>query len=495
MNKSQLNICYLTKKSNAIAEIAKALRPAYPTLSASQAANIEEISSNKHLDLLIADIDFKNISMTQPVLYVIPSKNAEKYINENKCNFITEEELGTHAVVRAIRHLLERERLENELKEASVKDELTGLYNKRFLLDTLSKEVKKASRYHTPLTLLCLGIDGLAEINERNGHAIGDQVIMDMGLIVTNSVRDVDTAGRLGGDEFIAILPETALSDALKVCARIQHAIKNFAFASGAPGINVSVCTGVATLSGQIRTSEALLEAVRTALLGAKKRGRGTSCTWDDAKLIAEPIKENKELITAIQQQVSLLTDETKKLYLNNILKYLEEMPIYKKTLHHTEHVAFYSERLAAKVGMSQEEMATVKRAAILHDMGMLAIDERVILKQGPLSSIEFALIKQHPVIAAQMLNQAMFLKNEVNIVLHHHEWFDGNGYPDHLREKHIPMGSRIITLAEAWDTMITSQAYRDAMSLDVAISELKKWSSKQFDPELVAVFTGLIEG
>ena len=146
-------------------------------------------------------------------------------------------------------------------------------------------------------------------------------------------------------------------------------------------------------------------------------------------------------------------------------------MPSYKKILSHSEHVAFYSERLAEKLGLGKDERETVRNSAILHDIGKLAIDERIVMKNGTLSSAEYATIKQHPIFAAQMLSGSPFIKNEVNTILHHHEHFDGNGYPDHMRGSHIPLGSRIIALAEGWDTMVSTQPYREAMPLDMAFS------------------------
>lgn len=493
MSRQQFSICYLTKKPNAIAGIAALLRPAFPVLAASQVISIEDIPANKMPDMLIADAKPGEIGVPIPTLYVIPSKDASRLFGHT--NYITEDELLTHALVRAVKNILESEKLANELKETSVKDELTGLYNQRYLVDALAKEVKKAGRYRIPLTLLCIGIDGLREINERHGHATGDKVIVDLGLLIANSVRDVDTVGRFWGDEFLAILPETSPNDALKVCTRIQRATKNFAFAGGVAGLNVTASTGIAALTTSIRTKDALLEASRSALAAAKKRGAGNMCSFEEAHLVNEPIKENQELITSVQQQITFLTDDAKKNHLGGILKLFEDIPLYKKLHGHATHTAFYAERLAIKMGIAEEDDAAIRYGALLHDIGMLAIDERIVLKQGPLSGIEYTLVKQHPLIASQMLIRSIFIKNEMNIVLHHHEWFDGNGYPDHLRGTHIPMGSRIIALAESWDTMITPQSYRPALPLDEGLKELKKGAGKQFDPELVAVFAGLIEG
>lgn len=494
MSKNQLTICYLTKKQNSIALIASLLQKEFPKLKAFQADSAEEAFSTKDVDLFIVDSEFKKISTTVPVLHVITESEIENFLSEN-CEFITDKELGSHALVRAVKNIIELKKLSTELQEASIKDELSGLYNQRYLLETLAREAKKAERYNSPLTLLFMGIDGLRKINTTHGHTAGDQVIVDFGLIATNSLRCVDTVGRFSGDEFLAILPETSVNKSLKVCERIQNAVKNFAFANGKAGLNVTVGIGVSELSTTIRTKEELLDSARQALAGAKKRGTNCVCTFDEAKLIDEPTKENRELITASQHQISLLTDEAKKAHFNSILKLFSELPTYKKLISHSEHVAFYSERLASKMGLNQEEITTVRNSAILHDIGKLAIDERIIMKNGPLTSTEYAIVKQHPVFGVQMLSGSTFLKNEMMSILHHHEYFDGNGYPDHMQGTYIPLSARIIALAECWDTMITPQVYRDALPLDEALRELKNGAGKQFDPELVAVFAGLIEG
>lgn len=489
MSRAPLTICYLTKKPNAIVNIAARLRPAFPVLAAQQVSSIDDIPANKTPDILIADEEFKDVTVNFPILYVINAKNAPA-----SPNFITEEELSTHALSRAVMNILEQSRLVKELKEASIKDELTGLYNQKFLLEVLAKEVKKGVRHRKPLTILCIGLDNIREINSRHGYKIGDRAIVDFGLLIANSVRDIDTVGRLVGDEFLAILPETGSESSANVCSRIQRSAKNFAFAGGEAGLNVTACIGIASLTHSIRTKDSLLEAVRSALSAAKRRGAGSTCTAEEACLVKEPLKENKELILSIQHNVAELTDETKKAYLGSILKIFEELPIYSRIQHHADHTAFYAERLALKTGVSAEDALAIRFSALFHDIGLSAIDERVVFKQGHLDSAEFALIKTHPLIAAQMLERSAFIKNEVNIILHHHERFDGSGYPDHLAGTHIPFASRIITLAEAWDTMISKQSYRDAMPLDIALKELKKGAGTQFDPELVGLLTGLIE-
>ncbi len=343
MARRQLNICYLTKKSNAITRLAESLRPAYPKIAAWQTSNPEELFSDKRPDIIIADPDFRTSELPKSALYVIKQKEAQKFIKDSSVQFITEDELGTHAFVRAIGNIIEQERLLTQLQESSIKDELTGLYNKKFMLDILGKEVKKSIRYHTPLSILFVGADGMKKINEH-GHGIGDQVIMDLGIIISQSVREVDVAGRFDGDEFIAILPETTLENSSHVCKRIQYTTKNFAFANGEPGLAVTVSMGVSELEGNLRSREDLVESARQALAGAKKRGPGSICTWEEAKTKADPVKENAAIISSVRHQIALLSEETEKNHYKNLMKLFESMSSYKRRQHHSERVAFYSE-------------------------------------------------------------------------------------------------------------------------------------------------------
>ena len=494
MAKNQLTVCYLTKDHSALTDIIHALKPAFSKVIVLRAETVEEAHEAKGVDLIITDKPIEKTSSGRPQLHIVSEDEIPKYISA-KDDFITAKELTTHVLARTVMSILEKKRLSDELNDSVIKDPATGLYNQRYLIDALGKEVKKAVRYGYPLTVIYIGLDGFKKINLQYGPELGDQAIVDFGLILSNSLRCVDTIGRFTGDEFMAILPETSAENSLKACERIKNAASNFASSSVESHITLSVGIGIASLSGEIRTSEELLKGARMALAGAKKRGRGSICTFEEAKEIDEPTKENRELISAIGQQLLLLTEEAKKNHLAGVTKLLSELPYYKKLLAHHERVSFYAERLAAKLSLKTDEIALVKNSALLHDIGKLAIDERIVLKAGLLSSTEYAIIKQHPLFASQMLSGSFFLKNEANAILHHHEHFDGNGYPDHMHGSQIPLPSRIITLAETWDAMITAQSYRSALPLDHALAELKKQAGKQFDPELVAVFTGLIEG
>jgi len=494
MSKKELTICYLTENKSPLTGIVNALKPAFSKVTVLRAETAEEAYSSKGVDLIITNKPLEKAPAGRPILKIVPEKEAGAHILLNE-DFITTGEVETHALARAVLSVMEKKHLLEELNDAVIRDEATGLFNQRYLAEALVKEVKKAVRYNYPLTVIYIGLDGFKKINLKYGPELGDQAIVDFGLILSNSLRCVDTIGRFTSDEFMAILPETSAENALKACERIKNATNNFSSSSTDANIALSAGIGIASLNSELRTSDDLLKAARMALSGAKKRGAGTICTFEEAKEIDEPTKENRELIAAIGHQLLMLTEDARKSHMAGIMKLFNEFPYYKKLISHHEHVAFYAERLATKIALSAEETALIKNSALLHDIGKIAIDERIVLKSGLLSSTEYAIIKQHPLFAAQMLSNSVFLKNEGNIILHHHEHFDGNGYPDHMHGSQIPLSSRIITLAEAWDAMITAQSYRSALPLDHALSELKTQAGKQFDPELVAVFTGLIEG
>jgi len=150
--------------------------------------------------------------------------------------------------------------------------------------------------------------------------------------------------------------------------------------------------------------------------------------------------------------------------------------------------------KLARKLNVPQKMLRTIEYAALLHDMGKIGIDEKILTKPGKLTEEEYNQIRKHPEIAYDILSPIEFLSPVAKIILYHHEWFNGMGYPDGLKEEEIPLGSRIVSVIDAWDAMISDRPYRKALSKETAIDELKKGAGKQFDPNVVEAFLSLIE-
>lgn len=381
--------------------------------------------------------------------------------------------------------------------ELTTRDDLTGLYNRRYIYEIVENEFKKAKRYKTPVTALLAGIDGLKKINQTYGHGAGNQVLKDFASVIMNAIREVDIAGRLESDEFLIILPTTDIESSMPVAERVLGGIRKKSPTSEQLAQNPTTSIGIAEWSPLFKTADDWILALRRALSEAKREGRDRVFTIDQANGINHlALHEDRETIEKLQGQIHSITTNAKNSYFKDILSLIEANHYFKKFVFpHSERVAFFADKLATKIGMQADEILSIKRGSLLHDAGKVAIDQKILLKNKSLSSTEYELIKLHPFIGTQIIGKTIFWKNELAMILHHHERFDGSGYPDGLKKDHIPLGARILAVAEAWDTMTTEQAYRKALPIDKAISEIKQNSGTQFDPELAKTFTQMIEG
>ncbi|MBL7170411.1 MAG: HD-GYP domain-containing protein [Candidatus Omnitrophica bacterium] len=160
----------------------------------------------------------------------------------------------------------------------------------------------------------------------------------------------------------------------------------------------------------------------------------------------------------------------------------------------HSEKVMQYAVAIANEMHLSETEVKAIQYASFLHDLGKIGINANILQKPGRLTPDEFASIAEHPHMGSDIVEHVSFLKNLVPIILHHHERYDGNGYPSGLKKKRIPMGARILGVVDAYEAMISDRPYRKALGKTKAMAELKKCSGTQFDPEIVETFLKLLE-
>jgi diguanylate cyclase (GGDEF)-like protein/putative nucleotidyltransferase with HDIG domain len=358
-----------------------------------------------------------------------------------------------------------------EKLEQAIRDPLTGLYNRRFLFEALEKEVHRTDRYGSPASLVIVDVDNFKQVNDRFGHATGDDVLRRIGEIAIGVIRPVDSFARIGGEEFALLLPETEQLEALLVANRLRIAVSQEQIL---PGSRVTLSGGVASCPLDARTREELLRKADTALYWAKHNGKNLCALAAEAcSLDGQPTGSD----VALQLYgLSAMIDSE---YLNDS--------------DHSENVAEYAVALGRRFGLDRERVMRLRRAALLHDIGKVAVDGSILSKAGRLAHDEFAQIKRHPEMGAQILAKAC-LEQEALWVRHHHERVDGRGYPDGLSGSAIPLESRILFVADAFEAMTSDRAYAARKSIPDALAELRGHAGSQFDPEVVEQLAGLVD-
>lgn len=440
-----------------------------------------------------------------PVLIVVSdigsAKNYRSLLSGRR-EMISKNDLSGLSLVQTVHHLRERQQLHEQLqkaahklKDASIRDELTRLYNHHHFNEILDQETKKAVRYNRPLGLILVDLKNFASINEAYGHAEGDRILAKTANLIRATVREVDIPARYGDNAFAVILPESDMNAAIRAGGRLMDALEIVKKNHEKSDANISVCMGIASISEKIGTKEDLLRTTLLALAESKKKG--AICTGTDVRSQEKEIGENRPLIGDLHEKFMEIGREAERGAFQSILKILNEIPFQKKQLvAHSERVAFFAERIANKIGQANGSARIMHRAGLLHDIGKLAINPEILNKTGKLTIEETDILHKHPIFGAQILENVPFLTQEMDCILNHHERFDGKGYPAGRKGSETPLGARVIHVSEAWDTMTSPQSYRQTpLPLDQALDELKKGAGKQFDPELVELFSSLITG
>jgi diguanylate cyclase (GGDEF)-like protein len=501
---------------NTLAEtVHKTLSHVYPGIKTETASEDAE-SIDSEFDLAIVDALASTGAKLEhlldrlpdaPVLLIVEGIADMRdlcHLIKGRRELVTKEGLAGIALIQAVHHLLERQRLHKQLKKTSrhlkdlsIRDDMTRLYNHRHFNELLTQEAKKANRYKRPLGLVMIALKNFTAINETYGHHEGDRLLSRAAGIINATMREVDVTARYGDNEFAVILPESDEAAAMRAAQRIYDALNRLTVTDGDGEHTINVSVGAAALGEGITTKKELLKAALRALIEAKKSPRHPIKSASDTLGADSKLKENRQMIDALHERLGSIARRAERGFFHETLKAIAEIPAQRKFLTpHAERVAFYAERLAGKRGLNEREIKQIRRAGLLHDIGKLAIDLEVLNKPGALTQNELKLIKQHPLFGSQIIGIPKFLEIEPELVLYHHEQYDGSGYPEGLAGAKIPIGARIIAITEAWDTMITPQPYRkEPMPFDKALAELKSTAGKQFDPELVETFTCLITG
>ncbi len=346
------------------------------------------------------------------------------------------------------RDMTERKQVEEALLYASFHDSLTNLYNRAYFEEEIRR--LEGSRLY-PITVVSTDIDGLKPINDTMGHRAGDELLRRYAGLLRLCLRGSDVVARVGGDEFAIVLPNTDRATAEDICRRLEELVQSHN--QHHPDMTLSISWGAETAD----TPELSLEdALRTADLNMyrdklqrKASGRhqlvGTLLAALDAK---DHVSEG-----------------------------------------HTSRVRTLAVAMGRDAGLSREEISDLTLLADVHDLGKVGIPDSILFKPGPLTPEERAEVEQHPAIGYKIARSSPDLAHVAELILHHHEWWNGQGYPFGMRGEEIPLACRILAVVDAYDAITNDQPYRKAASAPEGLAEIRRRSGTQFDPAMVEIF------
>jgi diguanylate cyclase (GGDEF)-like protein len=376
-----------------------------------------------------------------------------------------------------------------QIEARATHDRLTGVANRETLLTTLVSEVERATRHHKWLSVAFIDIDRFKPINDTYGHNSGDAVLRQVAGLVAANIRASDLFGRYGGEEFMLILPETSPDEAVILAEKLRTLVMGQPLViAGNQRLQVTISVGVAGDQGSQLQVDALVDQADAAMYAAKSLGRNRTYLYraidENAPVRRAPISsEHRAAATAIGRWASDTATEA-------LASVLAPQP------HHrgrpSDMIASLATGIALQLGLPDDEIERIRIASLLHDLGKLAVPSDILDKPTTLTDGEWQAIGEHPRIGQVILEQASSLREAIPVVLHHHERYNGGGYPHGLRGNEIPLGARIVAVADAYHAMVHERPYKRALSHDDALEELRRNAGTQFDPDVVEVFCAI---
>jgi diguanylate cyclase (GGDEF)-like protein len=354
--------------------------------------------------------------------------------------------------------------------QLALTDPLTGLGNHRHFHERLQRELAAAEETGSTLSLCLVDIDDFKGVNDHHGHPVGDRVLGQ----VAARLRQGGESFRLGGDEFAVLLPglddRSAIAVARSIVERVSAAeIEHVG--------TVTVSAGVATFPIQGAGRDELIRLADSALYWAKEDGKNRARTYESTQI---ELRQLQQLVEGPDRSARYRAAAS-------LAKAVDARDAY--TGSHSERVGDLAARISRRLGLDESQVELTRLAASLHDLGKLAIPEEILRKPGALNESERLVLQRHPHIGHRML-ESLGVDPIADWVLHHHERWDGDGYPDRLRGEAIPLGARIIFVADAFDAMTSERVYRRPLSQRAALEELERCAGSQFDPAIVAAFS-----
>ena len=382
----------------------------------------------------------------------------------------------------------------DKLAEMSRTDDLTGLANRRHFGQVLDAFYTQARRYNRPLSLIVLDIDFFKTVNDTGGHQAGDELLRAFAKVLTDACRQADLPARLGGDEFAVLLPETTAQEAEAVGRRICDSVTKQDVLAANVEIQITVSAGLTDLNvTTVDSPDTMLAAADRALYEAKDRGRSCLVRAHELEGLEWVGQEGDRRVNRLQKTLVGLDSEFKSIFVRAMSEVVDVFETRGPHMaDHARRTQGYGAALATEMGLPESAVGHIQIASMLHDVGMLVLPDAVLLRTEPLTADQVKILRQHPLISVRIMERMQFLEQEIPAVRYHHERYDGTGYPEGLAGAAIPLAARILSVVDAYDAMMSVRPWREPMSQDQALQELRNQAGKQFDRAVVETFVTL---
>jgi diguanylate cyclase (GGDEF)-like protein/putative nucleotidyltransferase with HDIG domain len=418
-------------------------------------------------------------------------------------------------------------------QEQAITDGLTGVKTHRFFMEALSAEWKRSTRAGRSFALVLMDLDRFKFVNDFYGHLEGDLVLQRVGHILETNCRRSDVVARYGGDEFVILMPETNMEHARQLASKLRG------WVAADPLLrekNISASFGIACYPLHGSSPQELIQVADASMYLSKHQGGNAVSTADHfdpnearkwkrdvleaylgvtlKRLFATGPEAFEEIYARLKQFTeSLATTETTNGETPKPAALQQEGPqalpqavldtvtslafaIDAKdhyTQGHSQKVSAYAAMIAQALDLNDVVVEEIRLGGVLHDIGKVAIPENILNKNGPLNPEEWDTMKSHVTFGAKILDPLAPLARIREMVLHHHEFYDGSGYPHALSGENIPLGARIIAVADAYDTITSDRTYKKARVATEALAELERCANAQFDGNIVKVFVHMM--
>jgi diguanylate cyclase (GGDEF)-like protein/putative nucleotidyltransferase with HDIG domain len=359
--------------------------------------------------------------------------------------------------------------LESQLTEIANRDDLTQLRNRRFFYGQLQEELRISAEAKRPTAILMIDVDALKAINDEFGHLAGDAALANLAKLMTKCARPADIVARLGGDEFAILMPKTDRRGASALARRLWEELENNPIhLTPDAAIYLGVSIGVSGFPWKGDDPQALVHWADADLYANKLARKGIAKGFFG--------RDGSEFAAGVVGVLCAALDIRDKL-----------------THRHSQRVAGMAVAMGRRLGLCEPHLTHLTQAAILHDIGKIGVADSVLSKPAALNDTEWKEIRRHPELGYELLRGFDFLKEAAEMVLAHHERFDGAGYPRGLAGEEIPYAARIFQVIDAFDAMTSRRPYRQPLSRDQALEELLRNAGTQFDSQVVDAFVEAI--